>query len=1506
MSSFARNLACVIGVNTYRNGISSLQNAVNDAKRLIEILRDQHGYYVWDCLDESASLDNIHELLSKTLLQEIKSNDRLLFYFAGHGIALNGDDGPEGYLIPQDGVLGDTKTYLPMRQLQEYITLLPCRHFLGILDCCFAGAFRWSSTRDLSATPSVIHKERYDRFVTDYAWQVITSAASDQKALDSLVLNSERGQIGNHSPFASALFDALEGAADVYPRSTNNKQSGDGVITATELYLYLRDRVETGTEGLNQRQTPAIWTLSKHDKGEYIFLTPGHELNLPPAPPLDESKNPYRGLQAFNEENASLFFGRSALVDKLHEAVKNNRLTTVLGASGSGKSSLVKAGLIPKLRKCTQDNWLILAPIRPGEAPIKALNDALEAVKIRPVQQQQKSLADSIGIWARSNPDSKLLLFIDQSEELITLCKDEEEREAFLKLIANALITYPTKLRVLLTLRSDFEPQLREAGLKYIPTALNFGNTVFKNNWQTGRFIVPAMSRAELREAIEKPIETRVMYFDPHNLVDDLIDEVAGMPGALPLLSFALSELYLKYLRRQREAEIYGDTIERSITLEDYKEIGGVIQSLTARADLEYNALVEKDSNYEHIIKHVMLRMVALGGELARRKVPLSELEYPKNIQELVNNFIKEFCEAILLVSGTDTEGISFIEPAHDALVRGWQKLRTWLQQEKSLGLQRRLTPAALEWKSNQHTKFLWYNDPYLDVLEVVLQSKNKNWLNQVEIEFVQRSINQRQRKTRLRQFAIGGAFLFVFGVAEIQRIQTQNAEIQNLALSSQTLFSSNRQLDALINGIKAGTALKNAFWIGWFGIGNDTQAQVLNALQQTVYWMKESNRLEEHQSPVYSVRFSPNNRIIASAGNDRSIILWNRKGQIIAKRLVGHKEKVNSIDFSRNGNILASASSDGTIKLWNLKDVEESNTTKSKKITSFQTLTGKYGHTKKVNSVSFNANGEILASGSSDGNIKLWKTSNGKLIKTFPRLPKNAEIQTINFNKDGTVIASGSNDGIVRLWNLNGQVVKSFANHNNEVVDVDFSHDGKLLASAGFDNKVNIWEWKVDSDKPIKTLSSRDNQIYNVKFSPDDKTLAFGGSNNFIKLFNIEYLDDVLETDTLKGHSKDIYSIHFSPDGKTIASASADGNVRLWNLKPSQMIYANPTKKTISLKGKITPGQEFTVLEAHQDKINSLTFISQDKILASASSDKNIILWHLNPGTSMTILTGHQRSVGNIKLSPNNIMLASASADGTVKIWNLAERKEMARLPKFNKDIYSINFHPDSNIITSADSGASVRLWSLDNCQKTQYKDKCQVTERILPKKIRGYSSIFSLDGKLLITANNQSIGLWRVSDGENIGKLKDEQVSIYAIKISPDGQTFASAGTDKTVKLWNIREQKLIATFKGHTDEVRDVSFHPNGKMLASASADNTIKVWDIKNQREIVTFKGHSAPVFSIDFSTDGQYLATAGKDKKIMLWNLNFLQPNNLLMRACQLANDYLQNNQEKKEYSNLCK
>lgn len=708
-ADFTLSHAIIIGINDYIHGIPPLRTAVNDAQRLAHILEQDYNYQVY--LHTDATLATLHHLLTAHLPQIVGNNDRVLFYFAGHGMALDGledDDGPTGYLVPQDAHSDARDSFLSMQDLHDALTKLPCRHLLAILDCCFAGTLRWATLRDWVRMPDVIHRERYLRYIRDPAWQVITSAAYDQPALD--MPWGMRAEQDCHSPFALALFDALAGAGDIIPAN-----GGDGLITATELYLYLRDRVESHTI----RQTPGLWPLRKHDKGEYLFQLPNHELNLPPAPTLSQDNNPYRGLEAYEEVHHELFFGRDTQIAALAEQVRHQKLTIVLGASGTGKSSLVKAGLLPRLRTLNtttsvegKEDWLILSPLRPGEQPATNLDKLLQA----------PSLTEN---------DGYVLLVIDQLEEVLTLCREETQRRTFFATISQ-FVAQSNSHHVVFTLRTDFEPPLAA----YFSTNLP----------PTARFIVPPMTQDELRQAIERPASARVLYFEPSDLPDKLINEVIQTPGALPLLSFTLSELYLRYLERQSD--------NRALIAEDYAALGGVIGSLRQRATAEYDEL--EDNAHRLTMQNIMLRMVAVeGGEATRRRVPRSELVYPDTTEnQRVETVLNKLIAARLLVTD-EADGIAYVEPAHDALVRAWDKLLAWRDaQEKQLpfSLQRRLTQVATDWeKANKKTQtgLLWHNNPYLSQLEKVLRTETeaKIQLNRSEEKFIHHSLELRQRR---------------------------------------------------------------------------------------------------------------------------------------------------------------------------------------------------------------------------------------------------------------------------------------------------------------------------------------------------------------------------------------------------------------------------------------------------------------------------------------------------------------------------------------------------------------------------------------------------------------------------------------------------------------------------------------------------------------------------------------------------------------------------------------
>ena len=924
MTEFERSLAIVIGINNYQNGISALKSAVPDAMMIANILQNTYEYKLihpdFDSgiiVNRYATKDRLETLLKDILPHKIKptKSDRLLFYFAGHGIARNNDEGPEGYLVPQDADLKKQDSLLRMSDVHDWLAHLECRHLFVVLDCCFAGTFRWASYRKLIPITEIT-KAHYDHFIQFPAWQVLTSASHNQEALDFLN-NRDVASNKKHSPFAEGLIKALQ--------QEKGDLNNDGVIMATELYLYLRDYVELNSQ---DRQTPGLFPLKKHERGEYIFKLPHTPLNLKETPKLNQENNPYRGLEPFEERHAALFFGREKVVKNLFAQVSqpNNQLTVVTGISGSGKSSLVKAGLIPYLRQNQQRQWLIFAPIRPGFNPYAAITRILSQLDSnlskrtgdttllgKQLQNNSSKFIGALQAWSQQNPNSRMFLVIDQFEELITMAgqeesasqkvnkswwqklrkklglvnlasepdKLEEESEQwkkFIALLADILGKCP-QFSLVITLRSDFEPRFQESA--------------FCSDWAKARFLVRPMRSDELREAVEKPASEKALYFEPPELVEHLIDEVSQMPGALPLLSFTLSEMYIKLYKAWRER----GNEDRALTVaEDFELQGGVAGTLTRRA----NEIQEKlpDRAHQLMMRRVMLRMVKLEGEEAvRRRVLAPELVYPDSENnERKDEVLARLLEARLIVTGTDGEtDEQYYEPAHDYLVRGWDKLQLWIQKEQQQGnlvLQSFVTPAAFDWEQEGKSKqFLWNANPRLDLLKQVLNS-NDNWLNAIETNFVQSSLKRRSFNTR-RNWTLAIAVILGLSSGLVFSLIGQRNTLINQARayqqSAQANLSLNQSLDGMVDSLQAGKALQHPLvqnhLLQLFGSTKkleELQDKIEDTLQWAVHRVKETNRMTGDSSMIIRSIVSPNHHIIASAGEDGSIKLWDLQGKVL------------------------------------------------------------------------------------------------------------------------------------------------------------------------------------------------------------------------------------------------------------------------------------------------------------------------------------------------------------------------------------------------------------------------------------------------------------------------------------------------------------------------------------------------------------------------------------------------------------------------------------------------
>ena len=1493
---FDNSLAVVVGIDQYGDGISPLRTAVADARAIAQTLGKEHTYTVISLLNEQAQLASLRTLIQVTLPNQLTAKSRLIIYFAGHGIAHNGDNGPEGYLIPQDAKSNNLRSYLPMVELHDALTALPCRHFLAVFDCCFAGAFRWSSTRAATVVPDVMHKERFDRFRKEPAWQVITSASYNQTAMDVLSLCDNRGtcrqgeseEPTQHSPFAAALLNALAGAADTSPPAKDGKPAGDGVLTATELYLYLRDTVEPLTEENAQRQTPEICALRKHRQGEFIFLTPGHELNLPPAPPLNKKNNPYLGLNAFDIGDADLYYGRQALTQELTKFVKAHALTIVTGPSGTGKSSLVRAGLLPALKEDAEQSWHILPVMRPGESPLKALAQALLSLqagktKVRQIEalsaelyESPEAIIDSVLSWKKDNPQKQLLLVIDQFEEVITLCQQEQVKEQFLELLRLATSVEDRIGSIVITLRADFEPQ--------------FLDTALQPSWMAARFIVPPMSRDDLQQVIEQPALKRVLYFEPPTLINRLLDEVAQTPGALPLLSFTLSELYLRYLQRRSD--------NRALTEEDYEALGGIAGSLTQRATQEYQQLVQLDSCYVHTVRNIMLRMVSLeGGELARRRVPETELVYLSEVEnQRVQTALKAFIDARLLVKGQTSIGEPYVEPAHDALVRGWAQLQRWQRKaQEEMLLKQPLDLAVVAWKNEQGA--LWNNDRRLGLLQNILES-DKTWLNRAESEFVTQSVRLKRR--RKFQFGSGIAAAVLVLSAFSIGISWQNRRIveeSEKALKNEKLAQEQEQI-ATIGKEEATLKERSARASRWASTGQAVEGLMLSlstlkqsagnaaynssvrydaqrSIRDTVQLAREGNILLGHEHSVLAIALDPSGRYIASAGKDRSLKLWDASsGKILEERPAAHDSSIYDVAISPDGKYLASAGNDAVIRIWEISEIRSPETDGSEAEDSEvagsevewevqlsaepkHKLTA---HEGSVYAVDFHpTNSQRLVSAGTDQQLRLWDVETGEQV-TGPIGTHFSSIRDVEFSPDGESIVSGSADSRIRVWDVATRAKLAEMVHKDAVFSVAFNTAGDRIVSTSADRSVRIWN-AATGESVVDPLRGHDGKVYSAIFSTDGKTVMSTGSDRTIRFWDVATATAI--STIPEAHSSLIWDLALSDDGKRLISSSSDAAVRVWDIA-----------------GDLPLGQPRR--SPHTKDILSMAVSGDGKYVVSAGEDRKLSLWDAKAQKLLWEKSqAHGGPIQSVAFNPDNDSFVSASNDGTLRFWQTITGDFLGDTPPHRSEkssiyeIYSVAFHPEGEVVASGSRDGKIHLWNVDSRQQT--------VEWVAHEKSI-LAIAFSPDGRYIASASgDDTVAVWEIDWEADTRELKHRlkhDKDVWTVAFSPDGQHLASGGVDRTVRLWQIETGGDIGQLRGHTNDIASIAFRPDGKQLASASFDRTIRLWnttDISKAKEDgPPLVGHMQNVWAVQFMPDGKSLISGSADLSLRWWPSDWIE------------------------------
>jgi WD40 repeat protein len=1369
---FSSSHAFLIGVDQYQH-LKNLRNAVNDAKGLAAVLRHPvHDFQVHPPL-LNATYEDIKHLLTSTLPQVVQPNDRVLLYFAGHGIALDSEDGiPRGYLLPSDASRDDETHSIAMQELYQAIGALPCKHFFLILDCCFSGAFRWSEIEARAGRiPKKIFRERFDRYVIDPAWQVLTSAAYNQEAIDvvhSRALGNRSETDIQHSPFVRHLIDALRGAADLVPQ-----EAPDGLITATELYLYIRDKIESETIALHDtmRQTPSFFPLKKHDKGEFLFLSPLTELNLPH---FDPQLNPYKGLMAYELDDHNYFYGREEVISRLLPEIEKNRFTVVTGASGTGKSSLVKAGILPAL----VDQGYRIYSFRPGVHPVQSMHAAIATM-----EELKKGPA---------------LILIDQFEELITRCMDEGEKNQFLDIILSWIEDESLNTKVLITIRSDFESPFLKSPLSPY--------------WNHNRFTVPPFSIEEFREIIERPATQRVLYFDPPELVDTLIEEVVQAPGALPLLSFTLYEIFEIYKKEGLPKQ------SRALSKVYHDRLGGIAGALQNRAGAIYEDL---DQLSQLTLQKVFLRMVNNeGGELTGRRVLLSELGYRNNAEnERVAAIIDQMVEARLIIKGADINQQKYIEPAHDALIYSWLKLRGWIRTygQETLSLQSRLSEAVKVYHENdQDENLLYHSDPRLDQLRAVSGS-SFNWLNAAEEDFIEKSYQLKVK--RRRQFirnlvAVIVALLGLTTAAVWFGLQSniENRKAQANALTTQSVF----EFETNENATKA-------FRLAQRALTFRKSDAALSALYRAAYQPKARVQLPmfinlQHQDSLLGMDYSEVANVLLTYSADTSIKIWDLTGALITD-FSNHQSPVLKAVFAPNGQLVASIDR-SALMIWDLS---------GKILLAQDTSDHLYA------SVTFTPDSKHLVLGSTTGELFLKDLKGRTLLKDHPH---EGAINWLKISPNDEYLVSGSfADRSINLWKgplqLNHQFQKTDIGY---LTEVEFSADGQSIFTVATNSQVN--EWDLQGKNILSFVAHEGLAINDIALSPDDNQFVTTASEPPAKIWNPQGQ----AADILTGHQGRINGVLYAPSGSFLVTTSEDGTAR-----------------------KYTPkGALLSNMVGHENMVFSPRISEKEECIITASYDRTAKVWMQRFSPSIHP-AGHSKKVFSVTFDLSGDRLITTSGDSTAKVWTNSGALLASLEGHTQEVIFGIFMPNEPDLVITGAKDNMLRLWRLSSSSLLDQID-------FNPHEISALG--VSADGSLIAAGfwNGQlAVVEQRQGTLKLIEKLSGHVNMIESLQMGPKGKTIFTGSRDNKAILWEFGKEEVVQKhiFAGHQDWVKLAKYHPSQPYFLTASEDRKLMLWS--SEGTLVRTIRVNGTISSLVFNSNGDRMLLA-IDRHLQLWEL----------------------------------
>jgi len=1127
---------------------------------------------------------------------------------------------------------------------------------------------------------------------------------------------------------------------------------------------------------------------------------------------------PYKGLNYFDESDADLFVGREVLTAKLVERVLSlsrlpheTRFIAVVGASGSGKSSLVRAGLAYALRwhKASTD-WHIHV-LTPTAHPFESLAATLapEINSVSAIATLMDDLARdprSLQIFAKRKlgleNNIRLLLVIDQFEELFALCRSEGERASFIENLLTASSEPEGRVIIVITLRADF--------YAHCANNVHLREALAKNQEYIG-----AMNDDEIRRAIEEPAGRGRWEFEP-GLVDLLLYEVGHEPGALPLLSHALFETW----QRRRG---------RVMTLGGYASSGGVRGAIAETAEAVF---IDQFTNEQRsIARKIFLRLTELGDETSitdtRRRASFNELILKQEEATSTHTVLKALADARLIITSEDS-----VEVAHEALIREWPTLRSWLEENREgLRLHHKLTEAALEWNAMNRSPDTLCRGARL--------AQEREWaaihgdeMNALEHEFMSASIEASEREVAERESQRQREIDAAQKLAEIQSRAAKQLARRAHYLTGAFILALVMAFSALFFGVRARQSAVEAQTARRIAISRelaaaslsnldvDPERSILLALQalDTTYTKQAEEAL--HQSL------------------DASRLLFS---------LSGHSTPVSSLAYNPDGSRLATVGDDSVI-------IYDTQTAESTQTLEF----GDQQFALSADALAFNPSGERLAlmTTSVDNqnfNLWIWELSSGDLVSQYSLPVILDKWCDVALSPDWEIAAVGCGEGMVELWDLaSAQMLAALSGHPG-YPSVDFSPDGSLLSTTSISGEIDVWEIPATLAagegvlrKSVKIQTSQD-LILNT-FYPASDLLVGGFSNGSVEIWSLANPEQPLVS--LSGHKNVVLWVNFNPDGSLLATASLDGTAKVW---------------------EVSSGRELFTLAGHQAHVSAVLFNPDGSSLATGSADGTARIWNAQPlrgGELFAVGTGLSPTA--LELSPDRRWLGVGDLYGPASILNVQTGSLRFSLPgEPGTAVYGVSFSPDGSRIATVGQDNTVRVWDANH--------------GVVLLAFTGHGGgdtgglffniidvAFSPDGERLATAGTDgTVKVWDSATGSLLLTLTGYPGGLASVRYSPDGR-FIAAGSDdgdSTARVWDAHTGNLVYTLTGHELWVFGLAFSPDSSLLATSSGGGIVKIWDLASGTEVRTLPNQVDVVVDIVFSSDGRQLIVGGEATRV---------------------------------------